>query len=443
MRNRKNDIERYLRGELSPAEMHALEKEALNDPFLAEALEGIEHAGADNFLYDLHQLNKSVHHRTRKNKTIKMWGLTVGIAASVLLIAVSGFLVVSLLKNQKNPDMAMKEQRSASLDIKSQADTVTSALEDDETEAPAEKQGTPGLARQQTIRGPIKPTEPVREEKEAVSEKDQLLANEQSISENESESEKISATDIPEGPPQLKQEDAAIEKELAKKLEGRAAGLEAEKRAPAVSQTISRNSRLLTGNVVSAEDGTALPGVNVLIKGTNIGTVTDAQGNFQLSLPTDQAKLVFSLIGFESTEVEVGDRSQVNVQLPGDAAQLSEVIVTGYGYTTDNTPTEAASFQFAEPEGGRNGFKNYLSKEVKYPEEALKNKAEGKVTIRFTVEPDGQLTDFQIIKGIGYGCEEELIRLVRQGPAWKPSTKDKQSLRDQVKIRFKFELPKK
>ena len=58
MRNRKSDIEKYLRGELSPAEMHALEKEALKDPFLAEALEGVEQTGADNFLYDLHGINR-------------------------------------------------------------------------------------------------------------------------------------------------------------------------------------------------------------------------------------------------------------------------------------------------------------------------------------------------------------------------------------------------
>src|SRR5687768_17553486 len=105
MRNRKSDIEKYLRGELSPAEMHALEKEALNDPFLAEALEGVEQTGTDNFLYDLHRINRSVHDRSRRrstknNKTIRMWGWTSAIAATVLLVAVSGFLVINILKDQ-------------------------------------------------------------------------------------------------------------------------------------------------------------------------------------------------------------------------------------------------------------------------------------------------------------------------------------------------------
>ena len=115
MRNRKHDIERYLRGELSPAEMHALEKEALNDPFLAEALEGIEQAGADNFLYDLHTIRRSVRESARRRsrkekKPISMWGWTSAIAASVLLIAVSGFLVITLLKQQAAREQAMQSE---------------------------------------------------------------------------------------------------------------------------------------------------------------------------------------------------------------------------------------------------------------------------------------------------------------------------------------------
>src|SRR5688500_17133397 len=127
MRNRKHDIEKYLRGELSASEMHALEKEALNDPFLAEALEGVEQAGADNFLYDLHRLNRSVHDRSRsrKNKTIKMWGWTAGIAATVLLIAVSGFLVVSLLKDQNARQLSMEEQAAPAENTNPTLDSLT------------------------------------------------------------------------------------------------------------------------------------------------------------------------------------------------------------------------------------------------------------------------------------------------------------------------------
>ena len=112
MEDRKHDIEKYLKGEMTAAEMHALEKAALDDPFLAEALEGLEHAGGpDHFLHDLHKLNKSLHERThkRRDRTLWLWGWHTGIAAAVLLVAVSGFLVISILRDQQRQELAMQE----------------------------------------------------------------------------------------------------------------------------------------------------------------------------------------------------------------------------------------------------------------------------------------------------------------------------------------------
>lgn len=439
MRNRKNDIERYLRGELSPAEMHALEKDALNDPFLAEALEGIEHVGRDSFLFDLHQLTKSVHHRTRirKNKTINMWGWTVGIAASVILIAVSGFLVISLIKSQKSPDLAMKTESPAP-EIQSNSDTIASVLQRDPAAVRVEKKPSPKGIIQQPIPVTAQGSEAVKEVEDPTVEKDKILAAEQSLSKKESE--KISATDNPEAP-RLRQEIASAEKETAGKSERQASGAALGNRASEINQTTSGN-KLLTGKITSSGDGTPLQGVNVQIKGTNIGTVTDAMGNYELLLPRENLKLVFTFIGFKSTEVHVVNQRQVNVQLPGDASQRSEVIVTGIG-ETGITLTNGVTIRLAEPAGGKDFLKNYLLKEVKYPEEALENKTEGNVTIAFTVEPDGQLTDFQVIQGIGSGCEDELIRVIKQGPAWKPTTKDNVAFKDQVKVRFRFIFPKK
>ncbi|MDQ2658590.1 MAG: hypothetical protein M3Y60_14295, partial [Bacteroidota bacterium] len=121
MRNRKNDIEKYLQGKLSSAEMHALEKEALSDPFLAEALEGVEQTGADNFLYDLHQLNRSVHDRMRRkgrksSKVIRLWGWTAAVAATLFLLVVSGFIAVTLLRDQRVRDQAINSPQAQPAD---------------------------------------------------------------------------------------------------------------------------------------------------------------------------------------------------------------------------------------------------------------------------------------------------------------------------------------
>src|SRR5579871_2580189 len=89
--------------------------------------------------------------------------------------------------------------------------------------------------------------------------------------------------------------------------------------------------RVVTGKLSSKEDGTALPGVNVVLKGTTNGTVTDAEGNYKLTVPSSGGTLVFSFIGFETQEVAIGERSVIDISLGNDVTQLSEVVVTVAG----------------------------------------------------------------------------------------------------------------
>jgi len=86
----------------------------------------------------------------------------------------------------------------------------------------------------------------------------------------------------------------------------------------------------ITGKVTEA-NGDALPGANVVVKGTTIGTTTSADGNFSLSVPDDAEILVISYIGFASQEVAIGNQSVINVTLEPDLQTLSEIVVVGYG----------------------------------------------------------------------------------------------------------------
>lgn len=90
-------------------------------------------------------------------------------------------------------------------------------------------------------------------------------------------------------------------------------------------------TRTVSGRVTSAEDGIAMPGVNVLVKGTTNGTTTDSDGKYQLSVADEGGIIVFSFIGYITQEQEVGTRSVINVSMLADATQLSEVVVVGYG----------------------------------------------------------------------------------------------------------------
>jgi TonB-linked SusC/RagA family outer membrane protein len=89
--------------------------------------------------------------------------------------------------------------------------------------------------------------------------------------------------------------------------------------------------RTISGKVTSVEDGSTLPGVNIVVKGTTNGTVTDSDGAYSLSVPTSGATLVFTFIGLTTQEVEIGDRTVVDIQMAQSAQQLTEVIVTAQG----------------------------------------------------------------------------------------------------------------
>ncbi|MBT1703129.1 SusC/RagA family TonB-linked outer membrane protein [Chryseosolibacter indicus] len=97
-----------------------------------------------------------------------------------------------------------------------------------------------------------------------------------------------------------------------------------------IAGELRAQERTVSGRVTSSEDGSPLPGVNVLVKGTTQGVVTDVNGDYKLSVPQEGGILVFSFIGLKSQEIAVGSRTTLDVPMSTDITQLSEVIVTGY-----------------------------------------------------------------------------------------------------------------
>jgi Ca-activated chloride channel family protein len=90
-------------------------------------------------------------------------------------------------------------------------------------------------------------------------------------------------------------------------------------------------TKTITGTVSSAEDGSVLPGVNVTLKGTVKGTVTDKFGKYTIQVPVSGGTLVFSFIGLQTKEVKIGNATVINVSLVVAQEALQEVVVTGYG----------------------------------------------------------------------------------------------------------------
>ena len=105
---------------------------------------------------------------------------------------------------------------------------------------------------------------------------------------------------------------------------------------------VSAQERTVTGKVTSEDDG-PLPGVNILIKGTMKGTVTDADGNYQITVTGPDAELIFSSVGYVNQSIRVGDQTTLNVVLVPELRSLDEIVVIGYGTQKKKEVTSAVA----------------------------------------------------------------------------------------------------
>ena len=99
---------------------------------------------------------------------------------------------------------------------------------------------------------------------------------------------------------------------------------------------------IVTGKITSSDDGATLPGVNVVIKGTSTGTTSGADGTYRIDAGSD-ATLVFSFVGYATTEVAVGQKTTIDIVLQTDITGLEEVVVIGYGSVKKTDLTGAVS----------------------------------------------------------------------------------------------------
>jgi TonB-linked SusC/RagA family outer membrane protein len=112
---------------------------------------------------------------------------------------------------------------------------------------------------------------------------------------------------------------------------------------------VMAQERTVSGSVKDGA-GATMPGVNVIVKGTSVGTTTDGSGQYTIALPSGSTVLVFSFIGYQSQEVDVGSRTSVDVAMAEDVTQLGEVVVTALGVERS---TKALQYSVTEVKGDK------------------------------------------------------------------------------------------
>ena len=135
-----------------------------------------------------------------------------------------------------------------------------------------------------------------------------------------------------------------------------------------------------------------------------------------------------------------------DVQMPSfDMPDLGDIKVIDMpdipDEVVDNTPIIADWVeQMPEPEGGMSKFYEYVSKNIRYPSLARKMGVEGRVTVQFVVDERGNITDAKIAEGIGAGCDEEVLRILKKAPKWKPGKQRGREVKVRMLIPINFTL---
>ncbi len=418
----KDDIAKYLNGELSPEEMHALEKRALSDPFLADALEGASQIAPEDFSSDLNSLRAELHSRRQTT----LWPWVASIAAGIAAVALVTYLFIL-------PESQPEKERIAQNNEKEIA--APPSFDDDTAQVPQVREDE--AVQAEGNHAQIEPSAPTGTQPKARPREDIAAAEELSLTDAESpaahaEEEEELATQPGYISPEAIEQPAPVA----------ATPVESDRLERMKQSLDTRPSKTITGTVVDAEDGRAIPGVSVIVNGTTEGTITDEHGRYVISTDSLEAGLQFTFVGYETKSIETVQPGNVNVMLNPDISQLSEVVVVGYG-GTPRTEDDDPLIELAEPAGGRKAYKQYLVESLRYPELALNNKVEGRVTVQFTLDPAGRMSDFRVLRGLGYGCDEEVIRLIKEGPRWRPTRRNTEAVSDKIKVRMKFALPKK
>lgn len=120
-----------------------------------------------------------------------------------------------------------------------------------------------------------------------------------------------------------------------------------------LASPLAAQTRNIFGKVTAKDDGSPLPGVNVILKRSTKGTVTDAQGNYTLTIPATEGVLVFSFVGMKSLEVNIGSSNRIDAQMEADLTQLNEVVVVGYGAQERESVSRAESKRVGKSKGNR------------------------------------------------------------------------------------------
>jgi hypothetical protein len=451
--NKKVDIaqiRKYHNGELNATAMHKLEREALDDPFLMDALEGYEAAGKDQQA-NLNELSERLEQRTsvKKGRIIpwKAWSIAASI---IVVLTIGGLWLKKTPPAQKvannvppTPDKTKVELSKDTLKapasvaqaplitqnakpaaiLKSAGKPNDKALYQQEISAadanvPAAPNSATTAYAPPVVLREVKPQEEKKDNTQQLSEVVVMNYNQQSKQDSLEKAELARS--------KAKYSAATVDSKLQGKVEGLTVITSKDSKTQFGPGRIAGTN--ISGIIISKDDGQPVIGAAIRIKGTNKSTVTNTNGYFALPVSGDKETLDIASIGYERKQVNAKGGDSLKVELDQVKGALSEVAVTKKD--ADGEPAAES----AHPQDGWSSLKKYLQTNA-----FLADGTTGSVSIAFIVDTNGTLSDFKIKKSLNATADQKAIDLIKAGPSWVGNNNRKP---EQITVKVKFQKQK-
>jgi TonB family protein len=367
------EIHDYLEGTMSGPQAAEFEADLLNDPFLKDAVDGFQGHAKLYVDHHLQRLNKEFQGE-KSRVMIPIWSLTA-VAAIALLVAAGWFVLTHLPSSDAGT-----------------ADHQVKNLEESST---------------------------------------QKLPEQRMVTDADSTS-LISAM--------AAEDEFDAEDEIGGTGETGPVATTLRRRKPK-----SKLGGIVSGTVIDS-DGQPLIGANVYFPNNDAAITTDFNGNFAVELKAYDSVAIVNYVGYESGVFNIDEQPKQQFQLTESLA-LQEVVILNSkvepitsledieqqeqaggnladramlaDQSGDEVPVRAA------PEKGFKKYERYIKRNLNYPLDARNEKIEGDVVVQFKVLPNGEYYDIRIMKSLGYGCDEEVMRLIKEGPQWKSEVENR------------------
>ena len=400
----------YIRGLRKGKEAHRLEKESMQDPFLADAMDGYNQVeGNHEQRIEKLRMQVSAHSAKKKNTYAITWSIA---ACLIIGFGISSYFL--FLKKSMTDEVFIAEE-SVSTKLAEPAAPPTPAIPATPT-VPATPQKEIALA---TTKVKTDST-PISEITARQADKKDMIA-------------KIQTTSQPQGAPvaavpmmeEVSEETAALQ-EVVATIDTFESESDKKMKMAKVATILPQNNMIK--GIVTDKKGEPLIGASVAYKGTNIGTITNMNGEFSLVKKDDKKRLTAEYIGYDPVEIRVDTSRTMLIAMNENKQALNEVVVVGYGAKKNKKSTtlgsdakvkEQAEKEITpQPVIGKRSYQKYLKENLVRPADEKCAQVKGKVVLTFLVNKEGRPFYIKVKESLCESADKEAIRLIQEGPDW-------------------------